>query len=534
LVFRYSLNKKHNILNLINMKIKRNLGYYQLFVIYFFVIIVISCAKKDLPEITTSEVTSITQTTANCGGMIISDGGSTVLSRGVCWSVNNTPSINDKKSTNGAGAGTFVSPISELTPNTIYFVRAYATNATGTGYGMAMSFTSQPATIPVLITANVTNITQNTAISGGTITSDGAASITARGVCWSTFQNPTIDDNKTSDGSGIGIFVSTMTELSGNTTYYVRAYASNMAGIEYGNQFSFKTSPLMPSISTAVTTPISQSTATSGGNISSDGGGNVTARGVCWSTLQNPTTSNSKTSDGSGTGSFTSTITGLGIGTTYYVRAYATNIVGTSYGNELSFKINTVTDINGNVYNTVVIGSQTWMAENLKTTTFNDGVPIPLITDNTEWTNLTTSGYCWYQNEIGFKSTYGALYNWYTVNTGKICPQGWHVPSDIEWTNLSTYLGGTSIAGGKMKETGTTHWLSPNTGATNESGFLALPGGNRYDSGFINIGSLGGWWGSTEYSTTEASWRALMSIQANLSGDYHFKRLGLSIRCVKD
>ena len=400
---------------------------------------------------------------------------------------------------------------------------------------MALSFTTLPATVPVLTTANVTNITQNTAICGGTITSDGAASITARGVCWSTIQNPTTADSKTSDGSGIGIFISTLTELIGNTTYYARAYATNSAGIQYGNQFSFKTSPLVPSISTAITTPISQSTATSGGNISSDGGGNVTVRGVCCNTSQNPTISNSKTSDGSVTVSFTSTITGLTIGISYYVRAYATNSAGTAYGNELIFKINTVTDIDGNVYNTVIIGTQNLMAENLKTTKYNDGTAIPNITDNTAWTNLTTPSYCWYNNDATtYKATYGALYNWYTVNTGKLCPQGWHVPTDVEWTNLATYLGGMSIAGGKMKETGTTHWLSPNTGATNESGFLALPGGNRYDTGFINIGSLACWWGSTEYSTTEASWRALMSIQVNLSGTYHFKRLGVSVRCVKD
>ena len=136
----------------------------------------------------------------------------------------------------------------------------------------------------------------------------------------------------------------------------------------------------------------------------------------------------------------------------------------------------TATDIDGNVYHTVTIGTQIWMVENLKTTRYNDGSPIPFVTDSSSWSNLTTPGYCWYNNDTTNKNTYGALYNWFAVNTGKLAPTGWHVPTDDEWTTLTTYLGGESIAGGKLKETGTTHWRTPNAGATNEIGFTASSG----------------------------------------------------------
>ncbi len=139
-----------------------------------------------------------------------------------------------------------------------------------------------------------------------------------------------------------------------------------------------------------------------------------------------------------------------------------------------------VTDIDNNHYEAVRIGSQLWMAENLKTTRYNDGTPIPLVTDSLEWDNLVTPAYCWYRNDpVTYGETYGALYNLHVVSTGILCPSGWHVPSDAEWTVLSDYLGGESVAGGKLKEAGTTHWYTPNAGATNETGFTALPGGIR-------------------------------------------------------
>lgn len=194
-----------------------------------------------------------------------------------------------------------------------------------------------------------------------------------------------------------------------------------------------------------------------------------------------------------------------------------------------------VSDVDGNTYKTIKIGAQVWMAENLKTTKYRNGTAIPKVTGNTEWNNLTTPGYCWYNNdEVNYKSTYGAMYNWYTVNTGNLCPTGWHVPSDAEWTTLTTYLGGTDIAGGKLKEKEYSHWLSPNLGATNESGFTALPGGYREkDGNYYYINSQGRWWSTTENMVTYAWFRMLIFNVSDIKRYDNEKNYGYSVRCVK-
>jgi uncharacterized protein (TIGR02145 family) len=195
-----------------------------------------------------------------------------------------------------------------------------------------------------------------------------------------------------------------------------------------------------------------------------------------------------------------------------------------------------IIDYDGNSYNIVKIGTQIWMAENLKTTTYNDGTAIALITDNTAWQNLTTGAYCWYNNdETTYKDTYGALYNWHAVNVGNLCPTGWHVPSDEEWMTLTSYLGGQIVAGGKLKEIGTTHWLTPNTGATNETGFTSLPGGYRSNDGtFDNIGNYGYWWSATEFNSNSAWFQFMFYDDSYADSSDNLKALGISVRCVKD
>lgn len=198
-----------------------------------------------------------------------------------------------------------------------------------------------------------------------------------------------------------------------------------------------------------------------------------------------------------------------------------------------------IKDIDGNVYHIVTIGTQVWMVENLKTTRCNDGISIFNITDSTQWSNMTTPAYCWYLNdEDNYKDPYGALYNWYTVETGKICPTGWHVPTDDEWTTLIDYLGGERVAGGKLKEKGTTHWESPNSEATNESGFTALPNGFRFGSfgngSFKSLGFSGYWWSSTEYYATLAWVRGMVYDTGDVYRDFSFKDYGYSVRCVRD
>jgi uncharacterized protein (TIGR02145 family) len=175
------------------------------------------------------------------------------------------------------------------------------------------------------------------------------------------------------------------------------------------------------------------------------------------------------------------------------------------------------------------------MAENLKTTKYNDGTAIPLVTDDKAWDALTTPAYCWYKNDATTnKNTYGASYNWYTVGTNKLCPKGWHVPTDAEWTTLTTYLGGESVAGGKLKETGTTHWESPNTGATNESGFKALAGGDREFGTFSYIGYSGYFWSATGTNATEARYRNMAYYGSKVGSNSIFKKMGYSVRCLRD
>jgi len=310
----------------------------------------------------------------------------------------------------------------------------------------------------------------------------------------------------------------------------------------------------IPTITTATTSSITQITAKTGGNILSDGGAPITARGVCWSTSANPSLElTTQTFDGTGTGTFASSISGLSSNTTYYVRAYASNDIGTAYGNKESFTTSpgglsgTVTDIEGNIYNTVIIGSQIWMGENLKTTMYNDGTPINCVTDNMTWITLTTAAYCDFNNDPAFSSTYGRLYNWYAVdineatsvasNGGKnVCPTGWHVPSDADWNTLITFLGGEQVAGGKLKEAGTTHWGNPNLGATNETGFTAIPGGYRGNMGGYStyIRDYANFWNSTGYSSAFAWTIGLVSQGTYLWIETNFKSKGYSVRCIKD
>jgi hypothetical protein len=296
----------------------------------------------DLPTIITESISSITDTTAIGGGHITSDGGSPITARGVCWNTLGNPTTANSKTSNGTGTGTFTSSLIDLTPNITYYVRAYATNSAGTGYGNQIIFNTN-SSLPAVITASTSNIKATSAQSGGNVTSVGGSPITARGVCWNTSENPTIANSKTNNGIGIGTFTSSLTSLTPNTIYYVRAYATNSTGTAYGDQVSFTTShPTSPIVMTTVISSITLTSAQSGGNVTSDEGATVTARGVCWNTSGNPTITDSKTVDGSGTGTFTSNLRYLDTNTTYYVRAYATSSAGTGYGNELSFMTNTI------------------------------------------------------------------------------------------------------------------------------------------------------------------------------------------------
>ena len=302
-------------------------------------------------EVVTKDVTNIKATTVTFNGSVInSDAANKITERGFCWGTEKNPTIEGNYISNGNGAGNFTSNILNLIPNTKYYVRAYAKTNFGIVYGEEVSFTTLEKLLPVVTTAEVTDITISSATCGGEITFDGNVAVTARGVCWSTSPNPTIEkDNKINNGSGTGSFTSYMSGLQDGTTYYVRAYATNEKGTSYGEEKSFATlKKVLPTVTTNTVTNIKATTATCGGYVSSDGNGTVTARGICWSTKPNPTISDSKTTDGSGTGSYTSYLSNLAYQTTYYVRAYATNEKGTSYGEQKSFT--TLDKYNGHEY----------------------------------------------------------------------------------------------------------------------------------------------------------------------------------------
>jgi len=192
-----------------------------------------------------------------------------------------------------------------------------------------------------------------------------------------------------------------------------------------------------------------------------------------------------------------------------------------------------------NIENTVTIGTQVWMTKNLDVDHYRNGDSIPEVRDSIQWLNLKTGAWCYYNNSDSLGKIYGKLYNWYAVNDLRgLAPAGWNVPNDSEWTILTTFLGGDSIAGGKLKETGTVHWWKwkPNTAGTNESGFSALPGGWRYgnDGGFRIIGFSGHWWTFTEINATYASGRGMETFGTFVNRDIGYKAYGFSVRCIKD
>jgi uncharacterized protein (TIGR02145 family) len=414
-----------------------------------------------------------------------------------------------------------------------------------------LSCSKKPA-LPAVSTTDVTDISQTSAKSGGNVTDEGGSPVTSRGICWSLSEKPTIVDKKTTETGTSGTFSSNIIDLKINTLYYVRAYAANNDGTSYGNQVSFTTSPIqVPALTTRELQRVTSYRGYSGGEITDDFEGDVTSRGVCWGKSHNPTISDYRTSDGTGTGTFGSFVDFLAPASTYYLRAYATNSAGTGYGNEIpitnpdypiifnpDITYGTLTDLNNNSYKTVTIGTQVWMAENLKTSKLNDGTVIPFITDNAAWLELTTPGYCWLHNDEAFKPTIGALYNFYAVNTGKLCPTGWHVPSRTELTTLEYFLGGVALAAGKMKETGTSHWKDPNVAATNESGFTALPSPDRESGIGSFIGTDGTyccWWLSSVMSDKDADIFAVNNENGRLQNfTSESYKIGFPVRCLKN
>ena len=534
-----------------------------------------------LPSVTTNPVSDTTATSAVSGGNVTSDGGDSVTARGIVWFEESMyynywdcPTINNYQgiTTNGSGIGSFVDTMKNFTPGYYYYVRAYATNSIGTNYGTCYYFRAKTTVPTVATSATVTNIMGTSAVCGGTVTNNGGEYVSSRGVCWNTTGNPTLADNSAQQGSGNGTFTITITGLTDSTTYWVCAYATNSNGTSYGTAISF-TTPKLPTVTTDTVSGIGTTWAYSGVNVIDGAGEIITACGVCWSTSPTPTVSNAKTVDGAGVAplSYPSLCQNLMDGTTYYVRAYATTSAGTGYGQTYSFTtlsfqpcpgVATVSDTDGNVYNTIQIGTQCWMRENLRTTRFPDGTNIP----DGSITSTTVPFKFYPGGSSSYVQTHGYLYNWAAVMNGSsssaanpsgvqgICPKGWHVPSNLEWTLMSNYVttqascqcGGssTAIAKALANQTG---WYSNTSNCTpgnsnsvisnNITGFSAMPAGYNSSGNYGNStgrGNYAHYWSCTE-SNTNTSYMLAIYYYSDGIGQYaENKYYGMSVRCIKD
>jgi uncharacterized protein (TIGR02145 family) len=702
---------------------KRICQEYLLVCVTVFVLIASGC-KHSLPVVTTSNVTKFTANTAECGGNITFEGKPKFTSYGICWDTKPDPTISNLHTVRTESVpGQFVSTVSGLTADKTYYVKAYATNSAGTAYGEQITFTTT-VSVPQLLISNISDITSTSAVCGSIITSTGGSNIISCGICWDTVPNPTVNSAKTTDNLVKTVYISHLSGLNPNKTYYLKAYAVNSVGTGYGEEKRMTTSSSVPALTTNPVSEISLNTATCSMKILSNGGTGITESGICWGTNPDPTTSNSKTSEYYTKGKYR--LTGLQVATNYYVRAYAVNSAGTGYGQSVSFRtsgnaplattleasnqtptgallkgvvnansfptqvyfeygkttdygstkiigqtpvtgkadkqvsaelsgletgityhfrvkavntigttygkdltfvtlrapslsnfraihknyndkeftivppasnskgtfsytssntkvatiknnivtitgpgITTITatqapsgtfttgtisatltmnliDNEGNVYNTIAIGNQDWMKENLRSTKYSNGTPIANEQDAKTWGSLTTGAMCWYNNDqANSKTTNGALYNWYAVaSPDKLCPAGWHVSTDSDWKEMEMFLGMTvkEVEGTLKRKPGEASKIKDKSGwikdgkGTNVTDFSAVAAGFRMaqTGAFTNLGLDGCWWTATE-DKGNLAW--LRNMYFSLSDIYRLsdnKSSGFSVRCVRD
>lgn len=386
---------------------------------------------------------------------------------------------------------------------------------------------------PTVKTINAILVTDNSIEVKGQILNNGGKDVYSFGFCISEDTMPTQNDmfydciTPTTDINAE--FTHQFTDLKVNTFYHVRAYAINSEGISYGEDIKIKTLA-KALVTTQAATNITLTEATLHAFIDPQ---NSTAEN--WFEYWTEGVSIKSTEAINSSGNISSKITGLTPNKVYQVVAKAQNERGITQGEISTFETYAVTDFDGNFYHTVTIGNQTWLRENFKGTHFFNGDPIPNITDQAQWEATTSPAYCYYNNDIKYADTYGALYNWYVTSDSRGLISGYRVPSFNDWETLNTYLGGFNVSGGKMKESGNNHWKSPNIEATNSSNFTALPGGQKTINNFCNLGVASVFWANTIYPVSGASYvYYLDKFSAGLGrggADYYY---GSSLRLVKN
>lgn len=560
--------QKQNVTLIVDPFLKNNIAVMRnilrISAVIVFINLIYSCKKEEVPVLTTSAVSGIAGRTAISGGTITSEGSGTVISRGVCWSTGTTPTIGDSKTADGAGAGNYTSNITGLDGATVYYVRAYATNDAGTGYGMAMSFTTLGQT-PTPTTSVATNINATSATLNGIVNANYLSTIvtfeygttTSYGSTATPSQSP-INGNSSSSVSA------DITGLTAGTSYHFRLKASNTLGTTYSPDMTFVTLGQPPTATVADATNLSGTSATLNGSVNANYLSSVISFEYGTTTSYgNTVTANPSPFSGNLNISVSASISGLLPSTTYHFRTKATNSLGTSYSADMTFMtfnwiLGSMTDIDGNIYGTIQIGTQVWMKENLKTTKYRNGDIIVTTTPSTsDITGENTPKYQWaYEGNESNVNTYGKLYTWFAAtDTRNLCPTGWHLPSNNEWTTLQDYLiingynyDGTTSENKIAKALASNSlWLPINYIGTpgnsdypikrNISGFTALPSGVRNPSGlFGNLISYDSWWSSSEDPSFQsfANYQQIVfsEVYSRLGG--HVKSFGRSVRCLKD
>lgn len=509
-------------------------------VILFCTILVISsCDKeepKSVPVVQTGTVTDIGSTQSTISGEVLSDGNNEVIERGFLFA-DSPLNPSGSKFPAGAGSGIFSKEFKNLQSGRTYYYQAYATNTVGTAFGEELTFMTD-SEIPSISTSPPAIIMATSVLAGGNVTNDGGSTVTARGLVWNTSTNPTVDHNKTTNGTGLGQFESEITNLTPNTTYYVRAYASNSNGTSYGNEIVVTTLTGVVGFGALTVDEITENTARLTGVITDIAGTQVIEKGFVWSDEQNPTVQTNKmTVSGGMLNSYSVVISDLKPGVKYFAKAYAINDLGVFYSTEKEFNtlapsFGEMEDIDGNTYKTVRIGEQWWMAENLRVTKYADGTAIPYASSSEEWYNLNRSpAYTFYNNDSEVERVHGKMYVDWTLEQCCICPSGWRLPTREEYLELIAFLGGELVAGESLKSSN--GWLGELANGNNLSGFNGLPSGMRGSTGsFGGFGTQSGWWASGRYYLFLSSTNDRASVRINTGFDS--ANWGMSIRCIRD